>query len=67
MQEPWRITRAGRVGLGGCGASAPQVRKYSALSIVQAAFLELAHDYGTPLDNLRAAPWHTLLLVKWAL
>lgn len=44
-----------------------QLRKFSAQSIVQTALLELAHDYGTPSENLRAAPWHTLLLVKWAL
>jgi hypothetical protein len=44
-----------------------RMRKYSALSIVKAALTELAHDHGSPLENLRAAPWITLLLVKWAL
>lgn len=44
-----------------------QLRKYSARSIVDAALHELWTDRGSRLENLRAAPWIALLLVKWAL
>lgn len=44
-----------------------QLRKYSARSVVDLALHELWTDHGSPLENLKAAPWISLLLVKWAL
>ncbi len=44
-----------------------QLRKYSARSVVDVALHELWTDRGSRLENLRAAPWIALLLVKWAL
>jgi hypothetical protein len=43
------------------------LRKYSARSVVDLALAELWSDRGSKLDNLRAAPWITLLVAKWAL
>ena len=44
-----------------------KLRKYSARSVVEAALRELWSDRGSKVENLRAAPWISMLLVKWAL
>lgn len=44
-----------------------RLRKYSARSVVEAALQELWSDRGSRMENLRAAPWISMLLVKWAL
>ncbi|KQT10326.1 GapS1 family protein [Ramlibacter sp. Leaf400] len=43
------------------------LRHYSARSVVALALDELWTDRGSKMENLRSAPWITLLLVKWAL
>lgn len=44
-----------------------ELRRYSATSIVEAALKVLWAEHPTKIDALQAAPWHVLLLVKWAL
>jgi hypothetical protein len=43
-----------------------ELRKYTATSLVEAALRILWADYPTKLDELQTAPWHILLLLKWA-
>lgn len=42
------------------------LRQYTATSLVEAALGTLWASYPTKLDELQTAPWHILLLVKWA-
>jgi hypothetical protein len=44
-----------------------EMRRYSATSIVEAALRILWADYPTKHDALQIAPWHVMLLVKWAM
>ena len=44
-----------------------EMRRYSATSIVEAALRILWAEYPSRLEALQMAPWHILLLVKWAL
>ena len=44
-----------------------QLRKFSATSVVEAALRLLWTEYPTKIDALQTAPWHILLIVKWAL
>lgn len=44
-----------------------EMRQYSATSIVDAAFRVLWAEYPDKVEALQMAPWHILLLVKWAL
>ena len=44
-----------------------EMRRYSGASIVEAALRILWAKYPTKVDELQMAPWHILLLVKWAL
>ena len=43
-----------------------QLRQYTATSLVEAALRILWADYPTKVDELQSAPWHILLLLKWA-
>lgn len=43
------------------------LRKYSARSVVELALAEHWKDRASKLEDVRAAPWITLLLAKWAL
>lgn len=44
-----------------------EMRRYSGASIIEAALQILWSKYATRIDELQMAPWHILLLVKWAL
>jgi hypothetical protein len=44
-----------------------RLRRHSAESVVEQALAMLWNPPGAKLDELRTAPWLTLLLVKWAL
>lgn len=44
-----------------------RLRKYSAVSIVDLALHIMWNPPADPLEELRGAPWLTLLIVKWAL
>ena len=44
-----------------------EMRRYNGASIVEAALRILWTKYATKVDELQMAPWHILLLVKWAL
>jgi hypothetical protein len=44
-----------------------RLRKYSASSIIDAALLILWNPSSEKLEEIKAAPWLTLLIVKWAL
>ncbi len=44
-----------------------RLRKYSASSIIDAALLILWNPPPNKLEEIRGAPWLTLLIVKWAL
>lgn len=43
-----------------------ELRQYTVTSLVAAALRVLWGDYPTKLDELQTAPWHILLLLKWA-
>lgn len=43
-----------------------QLRIYSGDSIVAQALRVLHHQFSSPLEDLKAAPWLTMLIVKWA-
>lgn len=43
-----------------------RLRQYTAASLVEAALRILWADYPTKVDEFHTAPWHTLLLLKWA-
>lgn len=43
-----------------------ELRRYSATSIVDVALQVLWEPHPNRVDALQAAPWHVLLLVKWA-
>ncbi len=44
-----------------------QMRRYSGTSIIEAAMRILWSKHESRVDELQRAPWHVLLLVKWAL
>lgn len=44
-----------------------EIRRYSVQSIIEAAQEVIWADYSDEFEELRVAPWHVLLLVKWAL
>lgn len=44
-----------------------RLRHYSATSIIDAALHTLRNAPADPLEELKSAPWLTLLIVKWAL
>lgn len=44
-----------------------ELRKYSAGSLIDAALEELRQPFSDPVSKLESRPWHTLLIVKWAL
>ena len=43
-----------------------ELRKFTATSLVDAAMRVLWAECSTKLDELQTAPWHILLLLKWA-
>lgn len=43
-----------------------KARGYSLLSIIDCAISVLHADSASKIDDLRKAPWHVLLIVKWA-
>src|SRR5688572_31051314 len=50
-----------------CETLRNRLKPFHSMAIVDAALRTLRRRYSKELDELQQMPWHTLLLVKWAL